>query len=1104
MASERIRNLGNLPPKTRQAIAALDRACSAARALADVPAPTARGQGKELVDREVGGLRERVGLATEGAETLDHGLRSPYRLLVVGPSQAGKSTLINVIAGHRLLPTTGAGDAKTLKETVLTYSSEADQTLRVRYITKREANERRFVLERHARAVSPPTDFVGAWKDLQRAESEPDDADSIDPSTDEDRAAAVQAKHDLGRRNDMLIEQIKALTYPELRRPRGSDALLAEDREALVRARKADWVDGWRILLGQQLVAGGRYAARWEPRLAPVRALLGSTVEIKAQEIGRPTFLKEVERHTAEGLAFLVDRVELALPGENLEHMDVEDLPGVGNFGDPAADVARDVLAQAMRERDLDGLLVVTHQNGIDQGTADLVAEAAVLRRVLQGETDLGIAVTHVDQIAEAQLDEGTSEHEISQDAELRRAGDRAAANQLDKLRSLLEKESQDTDEQERSARIRAVLDRTRIEGVDAFSAEVHRFDIQNKKKKAFASNLEATGVPRLIAHFRVHAQSRHDRWLARVLEQCRHIATTLDAELEHLARDNDVGEAQKLASAARTRYLAVLKASQLPLSNRWTAIRERTESRLQDRVAGVLPSIELAAVKEAGRKKRAIIRGCETKGPNGGRIHWATMKAALSWGGTWAGAHHLDLPGDLATALMPVLLKGWQDMRDAIRQILKEFFREANVLLQDLEKAANSASVEAGIAPSAAATEEARRQLQANLKSAETILEADLDNVTTQVGQTLRAHLKGHFETECAKVLKRHPHGRSYPGGYTTKLLQAYDDIGAEAIDSGAAEGTKILRDALRKLQAQIKKTLFGHDPVVEAHGRLTSGIHDASEPAEVVEARASLSQWARERQAWLRERLIERKRLFEKFTVLEDIRVGGMSRGYKIEDAGGRVCFLKAVDKHGIDERALKRELEIYDRLSRKSIDGVLELLDWGETENEAYIVLPWAEGGTLDAVVPGHGMDLSEVARLGGWVAEVVTRLHEADVVHRDIKPENILKRGDGWALGDFGIAKNLRQAGYRGTVRGSGSPGYAPPEQIDGHEPARSMDVYAVGKLICFLATGQTDRDKAIGYSHFKGTNLHRLMLDCTKDEPDARPTITEVVQRIASA
>ena len=62
----------------------------------------------------------------------------------------------------------------------------------------------------------------------------------------------------------------------------------------------------------------------------------------------------------------------------------------------------------------------------------------------------------------------------------------------------------------------------------------------------------------------------------------------------------------------------------------------------------------------------------------------------------------------------------------------------------------------------------------------------------------------------------------------------------------------------------------------------------------------------------------------------------------------------------------------------------------------------------------------------------------------------------------------------------------------------------MDVYAVGKLICFLATGQTDWDRAIGYSHFKDTNLHRLMLDCTRDEPEARPTITEVVQRIASA
>ena len=120
-------------------------------------------------------------------------------------------------------------------------------------------------------------------------------------------------------------------------------------------------------------------------------------------------------------------------------------------------------------------------------------------------------------------------------------------------------------------------------------------------------------------------------------------------------------------------------------------------------------------------------------------------------------------------------------------------------------------------------------------------------------------------------------------------------------------------MRDALRELQKQIRKNLFGHDPVVEAHNRLTSGIHDASEPAEVIEARAALAAWARERQVWLRERLAERKRLFDKFTVLEDIRVGGMSRGYKVTDAAGRVCFLKAVDKHGVDERALKRELEI-----------------------------------------------------------------------------------------------------------------------------------------------------------------------------------------------
>ena len=642
-----------------------------------------------LIARELGGLRDRVVALIDGTDTLDSGLRSPYRLLVVGPSQAGKSTLINVIAGYRLLPTTGAGDAKTLKETVLTYSSAGEQTLRVRYITKREANQRRFALERYARHLpDAATAFVKPWNETDM-DAAPDD-----------------------RRAETLMQQIRTVIYPELR----DHGLLAQlpdvDRLTLDSARPADWVDAWRMLLAQDTVAGARYATVWRPRIDKMSALLGLKVEFREPEIGTPEFRRQIERHTAEGLAFLVDRVELALPGKNLAYMDVEDLPGVGVFGDPAANVALDVLTNAMSDRDLDGLLVVTRQSGLDQETANLVGEAAVLKRVLQGETDLGIAVTHVDAIAaqRAQEMEDRGEPVPASDDLLRVVGAEAATRQLAKLEDLLRRESDNVEEPERTARIDKVLERTRVVGIEASAAEAHRFNLAEKKRRAFASSLEGTGVPDLIAHFFQHAADRHRLRLARVVEQAERVHDWLRSELERIVRDNDVAEAQQLAAAARDAYLAALKESQLPLSNRWTAVREGTRTRLEHGIPAILPRTQANAQKEANKKKRSIIRGCETAGPNGGMVRPRVLEAALRRGGAWDGAHRLDLPGDLAQSLMPELLKGWRTVAADVEVLLTEYAAAASQLLGDLDASAREAATRAGLPPNSAIIADARK----------------------------------------------------------------------------------------------------------------------------------------------------------------------------------------------------------------------------------------------------------------------------------------------------------------------------------------------------------------------------------------------------------
>ena len=856
MAEDRTRSVDNLAPDTRRASEDLLRVCRAAKELASFAAPAGRGPGRDMIEDEVGALRERVANLTSGADALDLGLRSPYRLLVVGPSQAGKSTLINVIAGHRVLPTAGAGDAKTLKETVLTYSSKGERTLRVQYISRGKANERRFALESHARRQPGASNaFVKPWKDKERAKAKEGD-DAFDVARDEDRESAKAARRDLDRRYETLVMQIKTLIYPEIRDATEREGLPEADSRCLEDATVAEWADGWRLLLGQETVAGGRFAELWKPRLAVAAQRLGKLADTRESAVGKQAFRAAVEEHTAEGMAFLVERVELALPAADLEQMDVEDLPGVGNFGDPAADVARDVLATAMRERDLDGLLVVTAQNGLDRNTANLLAEASVLRRVLQGQTDLAIAITHVDQIARGWVqdleDRGVDEDDLPEYNEiLRKAGERASGPQREKLVELLRQETEGVEEPEKSARVAAVLERTRIVGVEASAAEAYRFGLGSKKRGAFATDYEGTGVSELIAHFKDRAEARHKGRLERVLDTTERISESVDADLRRLILDHDADEALQLAEAAREAYLEALKDSKLPLSNRWATIRERAATKLSDGIPGRLPLIQIRAQREASKKKRAVIRGCRSAGPTRGMIHWATMRAALRWGGTWSGAHHLDLPGELAGALMPALLAGWRQLASDIKGLLDGYQKGAEALLTDLDAAAQDAARSAGLEPNRAAIADARKQLGNNLRVSLAALNAQMDQLNERVQQRLREVLKDHFEKECRRVIRKNPLGG--PPGLTRRLLEGYDEIGEDAIEKGAEDGTQVLKGSLDELTKRIRQSLFDKDPVSFAYQRLVAGIHDAVEPPEITEARRALVAWARDNLGWL-----------------------------------------------------------------------------------------------------------------------------------------------------------------------------------------------------------------------------------------------------------
>ncbi|MCE9575763.1 MAG: DUF262 domain-containing protein [Deltaproteobacteria bacterium] len=234
--------------------------------------------------------------------------------------------------------------------------------------------------------------------------------------------------------------------------------------------------------------------------------------------------------------------------------------------------------------------------------------------------------------------------------------------------------------------------------------------------------------------------------------------------------------------------------------------------------------------------------------------------------------------------------------------------------------------------------------------------------------------------------------------------------------------------------------------------------------------------------------------KRLFEKYEELAKLPSGGMSEGYKVRSIeDGSIAFLKRVPTHGIAGDALRRELDIYARLGRAQAVHVLDVYAFERGDEDFALVTEFAEGGALADYVTRHGeLTAPEAKAIALEVLAGLSELHSLEIIHRDLKPENVFRSKDKWKLGDFGISKSLQRLATQGrTFQGHGTLGFAPPEQLDGAEAHPSADIYAFGKLLAFLTTGQTDVDQM----HWP--TWAKIARDCTQRAADQRPTLDDV-------
>jgi serine/threonine protein kinase len=178
-----------------------------------------------------------------------------------------------------------------------------------------------------------------------------------------------------------------------------------------------------------------------------------------------------------------------------------------------------------------------------------------------------------------------------------------------------------------------------------------------------------------------------------------------------------------------------------------------------------------------------------------------------------------------------------------------------------------------------------------------------------------------------------------------------------------------------------------------------------------------------------------------------------------------------------------------------------NILDVYDFGQAGDEAYIVMPYAAGGTLLQKLRNvQRFSLSQTGRYLEQLAAGLDYAHNLGVIHRDIKPQNILLfNEDQLVIADFGLAKVLTDTEAFSNTRASGTPSYMAPEQFRG-KVSRASDVYSLGVVIYQMLTGQLPFT-APSQAEMMFAHINTPPPPLRRFRPDAPPALEQLLLKV---
>ena len=256
---------------------------------------------------------------------------------------------------------------------------------------------------------------------------------------------------------------------------------------------------------------------------------------------------------------------------------------------------------------------------------------------------------------------------------------------------------------------------------------------------------------------------------------------------------------------------------------------------------------------------------------------------------------------------------------------------------------------------------------------------------------------------------------------------------------------------------------------------------------------------------------------RMIGEYRLRAQLGAGGMGRVYLGLSPAGRAVAIKVVHPDLASDTEFLRRFQ-QEVAAARAVSGIYTapVVASGLNERPPWLATAFVPGPSLEQVVSEHG-PLPEPALwplLAGLV-EALQAIHACRVVHRDLKPANVLLAADGPRVIDFGISRAADGTALTAAGVVFGTPGYMSPEQAEGKAAGPESDVFALGCVIGYAATGAgpfgSGTAAAVLYRVVHGEpaldgippRLREIVSACLTKDPAARPELRGLGAAIAN-